>query len=47
MIPDLDQLFKSRQTRIVRSDADLLAATLIALDETQDRLQADTPSAYL
>jgi hypothetical protein len=44
---EVDQLSQSRRTRVVRSDADLLAATLGALDEIQARLQADTPSAYL
>lgn len=48
LTPDeVDQLARSRRTRVVRSDADLLAATLGALDEIQARLQADTPSAYL
>ncbi|WP_069115050.1 NACHT domain-containing protein [Jiangella alba] len=44
---DVDQLAQSRHAHIVRSDADLLAATLGALDEIQARLQADTPAAYL
>lgn len=48
LTPDeVDQLARSRRTRVVRSDADLLDATLSALDEIQARLQADTPSAYL
>lgn len=44
---EIDQLAVSRRARAVRSDADLLNATLAALDEIQARLQADTPSAYL
>ncbi|MFI2488526.1 hypothetical protein ACH47X_16570 [Promicromonospora kroppenstedtii] len=44
---EVDQLAQSRRTRVVRSDADLLAATLAALDDIQARLQADTPSAFL
>jgi hypothetical protein len=46
-LDEIDQLAESRRARVVRSDADLLAATLGALDEIQARLQADTPSAYL
>ena len=44
---EIDQLAESRRARVVRSDGDLLAATLGALDEIQARLQADTPSSYL
>lgn len=44
---EIDQLAESRRARVVRSDADLLAATIGALDEIQARLQADTPSSYL
>lgn len=48
LTPDeIDQLAESRRARVVRSDSDLLAATLGALDEIQARLQADTPSSYL
>lgn len=46
-LDEIDQLAQSRRARVVRSDADLLAATLVALDEIQAQLQADTPSAYL
>lgn len=46
-LDEIDQLAQSRRTRVVRSDADLLAATLHALDEIEARLQADTPSAFL
>lgn len=44
---DLDELGASRRARIVRTDADLYAVTMLALDEIEGRLQADTPSAYL
>lgn len=44
---DLDQLAEGRRAHIVRTDADLLAVTLEALEEIQARLQADTPSAFL
>lgn len=46
-LDEIDQLAESRRARVVRSDADLLAATLGALDEIQARLLADTPSSYL
>jgi hypothetical protein len=43
----LDQLANSRQAHLIRTDEDLFAATLQALEAIQARLQGDTPSANL
>lgn len=43
----LDQLASSHSSRVVRTDADLQKAVLLALDAIQSRLQGDTPSAPL
>ncbi len=43
----IGQLAGSRRARLVRTDADLLAVTMRALDEIQARLQADTPASHL
>ncbi|MFC8408749.1 NACHT domain-containing protein [Arthrobacter sp. NPDC057259] len=43
----LDRLAASRKSRLVRSEADLFAASLEALIKVQERLQGDTPSSPL
>jgi hypothetical protein len=43
----LDQLANSRHSRLIRTDEDLCAATLVALQAIEQRLQGDTPSANL
>ncbi len=44
---ELDRLASSHTSRIVRTDADLQEAALLALTAIQSRLQGDTPSAPL
>ncbi|MFE7223516.1 NACHT domain-containing protein [Nocardioides sp. NPDC057577] len=44
---ELDQLTASQSVRLVRTDADLQNAALLALEGIQARLQGDTPSAPL
>ncbi len=44
---DLEQLAQVRQSRLIRSEADLFAATLDALGAIQRVLQGDTPSSPL
>jgi hypothetical protein len=44
---ELDLLANSRQAHLIRTEEDLFAATLHALQAIQERLQGDTPSANL
>lgn len=45
--PQLDELTAHRESRLVRTEADLVAVTLKALETIQVRLQADTPASAL